>query len=193
MFRSCIKVFSKTTIRKCSRKASLIFWQTTWKHLCRSTSSKFLQKKTCFARNESRSQEHHLYKILLVGCSNVFSNGFFFVRSVSAHEANQNRNLSCSAVQFLCQFVIRFSRVFAWAKFHTWAILIRECLKFLRKKLSEIDLICDTFLMMKYFLCHLCHNKSKTTVMIWQLWWYDNCDDMAIFQIYTYHSPLLHS
>ena len=100
MFRSCIKVFSKTTIRKCSRKASLIFWQTTWKHLCRSTSLKFLQKKTCFARNESRSQEHHLYKILVAGCSNVFCNGFFFVWSVSAHEVNQNRNLSCCAAQF---------------------------------------------------------------------------------------------
>lgn len=125
-------------------------------------------------------------KYFLSAVQMFFLMGFFFVRSVSAHEANQNRNLSCSAVQFLCQFVIRFSRVFAGAKFHTWAILIRECLKFLRKKLSEIDLICDTSLMMKYFLCHLCHNQR-------QLWWYGNCDDMAIFQIYTYHSPLLHS
>lgn len=103
MFRSLINVFSKTTIRKWPRKASLEVWKTAWKRLWRST---FLQ--ICFSRNHWRSQDiiwntafyEIFYEILLSSCLNFLSFGFLFVWSVSAKEANKMRHLSCNTIYF---------------------------------------------------------------------------------------------
>ena len=62
ILRSSIKVFSITIVKNCSRKASLIFWKTAWKHLWRSTPLNFLQM--CFSWDKSRYQEHHFYKMM---------------------------------------------------------------------------------------------------------------------------------
>lgn len=103
MFRSLINVFSKTTIRKWPRKASLEVWKTAWKRLWRST---FLQ--ICFSRNHCRSQEYHMkycfsWNILWNTAFQLFKFFIFwilFVWSVSAKEANKMRHLSCNTIYF---------------------------------------------------------------------------------------------